>query len=186
MARYLQFRLPPLKVTQRSAGGSCLKKDVQRGASLGDIHPCSQQDVTETESVDYNLALGFEGDYKPPEGPNLYEIQQQANAAAWERIRRMMLNPVVESNAMPLGQACVKCLQTSASLQCQKCGPAIFYCDDCFLADHSKFNFFHVAEEWKVKCTIDIRCVPCLISIYERAYFCWYMSLTLANKPLLC
>jgi len=111
MARYLQFRLPPLKVTQRSAGGSCLKKDVQRGASLGDIHPCSQQDVTETESVDYNLALGFEGDYEPPEGPNLYEIQQQANAAAWERIRRMMLNAVVESNAMPLGQACVKCLQ---------------------------------------------------------------------------
>jgi len=91
-----------------------LSEDVHRGASLGDIHPCSQQDVTKTESVVYNLALGFEGDYEPPERPDLCEIQQQANAAAWQRIRQMMLNSVVESNAMPLGQACVKCLQTSS------------------------------------------------------------------------
>lgn len=102
----------------------------------------STEGLLETESVNYNLGLGFEGDYEPPGGPNLYEIQQQANAAAWERIHQMMLNAVVESNAMPLGQACVKCLQTSASLRCRKCGLAVFYCDDCFLADHSKSNFF--------------------------------------------
>ena len=148
MARHLQLKLPALKLTQRSASGSWQKKDILRGDSSGGGTHLHEHDTSISKESD---VLDFEyGGGDDCEGPSLYEIQQRSSVAAWEKLRPMMLSAIVESSGMPPGQNCVKCLQVPALLRCRRCGPTVFFCHACFLADHSKSNLFHVAEEWKV------------------------------------
>ena len=49
------------------------------------------------------------------------------HAAAWERIRHDLLRAVVESEAMPPNQVCIKCNDVLATLRCRKCGPSAFF-----------------------------------------------------------
>ena len=160
----LHFKLPPLKVTVRPTSGQIeriviYREDSARKSALSqdrpekdDFLPGSKDEEADSSRID-NIQYGssdVEVDEAFVEGPSLHKIQKQAHAAIWDGIRNDILRAVVESEAMPQNQVCIKCNNVLATLRCRKCGPSAFSCDVCFLTDHKNTNLFHIAEEWKV------------------------------------
>lgn len=81
--------------------------------------------------------------------PTLHELHQTATVNAWEKLRSRILFVATENSAMLSDQVCMVC-NTSAKFKCERCGPNIYYCFQCFCKQHETANFFHVAEEWEV------------------------------------
>ena len=146
----LRFKLPPLKVTFRPTVGKVERKLVYRDETARRLHIADAEVDAEkkfdcTSEIHDNIH-----DEAFSEGPTLDTIQKQANSAAWDRIRHQLLHAVVEGEAMPPHQPCIKCDDVQASLRCQKCHPSAFYCYGCFLLLHKTTNIYHTPEEWKV------------------------------------
>ena len=157
---HLNLKLPSLKVKQHSSSGQVQKRVVYRQAlstpwQISKNNDCSQSTSEPVEpSIDFHLLSDDKFDEGCSEGPSLHKLQREANASAWEEVRAKLLHAVVESEAMPLNQACTKCSEVPATLQCRKCGPSAFFCCACFHHVHCGINVFHVAEEWKVSVVI--------------------------------
>ena len=81
--------------------------------------------------------------------PTLHDLQSQAAVEGWNKLRGQMLLTAIEMSAMPEGQTCL-CCSEKATLRCQKCGPLVHYCYQCYLKQHERANFFHVPEKWEV------------------------------------
>ena len=156
MASYKRFKLPSLKVTNHSL---CETKELHRNQSHSLIIDEAatvnkENDTTVEESSSTNAAddmLGF-ADHTQDSSmiePTVYELQQRATVAAWEQLPGKMLSIAVENCALPVGQNCLTCINP-AKFRCERCGPLVFYCFDCFCNQHETTNFFHVAEEWEV------------------------------------
>ncbi len=143
MAQHISLKLPALKLRKRDTSGSCQRQDIYPVSSATSASEIQDED----NDPELYLDAGTSDD---TEGPSLYKIQQESSVAEWNEIRDKLVRAVVETNAMPLEQICVKCLESPASLRCQKCSVASFYCESCFVNEHSNANFFHVPEEWKV------------------------------------
>ena len=152
----LSRKLQPLKVTFRPTRGKVQTKLVYRDDSSSTrslpvaTAGTSAQGEPYVDDDDRVECSSQMPDEAFSEGPSLHTIQKQANAAAWERIRHQLLRVLVESEAMPRDQLCVKCSIVAASLRCRKCHPSAFFCKECFLSTHTTTNIFHVPEEWKV------------------------------------
>ena len=93
----------PKKLVYRDDGSSNRLSHTVAAATAGDV-----DDNIECSSQVQDEAFC--------EGPNLHTIQKQANAAAWESIRHQLLRAIVESEAMPQNQLCVKCNDVAANL----------------------------------------------------------------------
>ena len=156
MAKHIQLKLPSFRVTVRPTSGPVQKKIIHRSATsqvsqkLDSIEPGSASSPKPLESDYQHCDAEPHEDDDFTEGSSLHRIQKKANASAWEKIRPSLLKAVVESEAMPPYQECIKCFKVPASLRCRKCGPYAFFCTTCFLTAHCAVNIFHVAEEWKV------------------------------------
>ena len=81
--------------------------------------------------------------------PTTHELERKASVAAWEDVRESFLHVFTESFAMKIGQECLNC-KKEAGLRCLGCGPAAFFCEDCFSDLHMVVNIFHVPERWQV------------------------------------
>ena len=81
--------------------------------------------------------------------PICYEVETKASIAGWESIRKMVQVTVTEMEALPLLEICLRC-PAPATMRCQQCVSRSYYCQPCFLHNHTKVNIFHVAEIWKV------------------------------------
>ena len=143
MAAHFYLRLLPLKITVRPTTGRSERRVVhpeegpsmQRASIVAENEPSPPSSPAEIYTED---------------GPSMRTILKQASASAWGSIRHKLLHAVVEGEAMPESQLCVKCNNVYANLRCQKCGSSAFYCQECFLSLHTNINIFHTAEEWRV------------------------------------
>ena len=151
-AYYKQFKLPPLKLTRRSPG-NIERVVVHRGYTDG------SSETVISHSPD-SLFRGTVDPSRPdlvgpasPEflEPTHHELQSKANITGWKSIRSKLLRRYTESSAMPHGQLCLLCAN-SAELLCEQCGPAAFFCKQCFYLHHTSTNIFHTPKEWEVNC----------------------------------
>ena len=157
MAWRMRLKLPPFKVTQRTGAG-VVNRSLPRGRK---------------DSVPVKVSAGFETQKEEEEeqekgdglmemvtdensacqdesgAVSLHAIKQKAATEAWSHVRSALLKAAVESSAMPADQCCINCYD-SATHRCLQCGPLAYYCYECFVAAHSRVNFFHTGEIWKV------------------------------------
>ena len=156
MASHKRIKLPPLKVTHHSQKEA---REVYRGHMDADMETLGreQQAVSIHEgSTDAPHTVEGSSVNEIPElygaedtDPTLHELHRKATANAWEKLRSNILFLATENSAMPLGQVCIVC-SSAARFKCERCGPNIYYCYQCFCKQHETANFFHVAEEWEV------------------------------------
>ena len=167
MAFHKHFKLPPFKLTQRSAAGVQVQ-DVHRGASsqqspsdergsLAQDNPASNQ----CQSSLLEPSAFSQGNPVPLDEPTHHELQSKASVRGWEKLRNGMLSAATESSAMPIGQLCLLCPEP-AIFRCQECGPLMHYCSDCFRKQHEKANFYHVAEKWEVRYATESKSIVCI------------------------
>ncbi len=154
MASHKKFKLPPLKVTDHSQKEA---REVYRGHVDSDMETLGSE-LTQCPPSAHKPSNTVEGSSvnEIPElygaedtDPTLHELHRKATANAWEKIRSNILFLATENSAMPLKQVCIVC-SSSARFKCERCGPKIYYCFQCFCKQHETANFFHVAEEWEV------------------------------------
>lgn len=152
MAYHRKLKLCSLKVTHHSLKET---REVHRG-QVDNADTCSIElpehtsmaATPESEHTD-ELSTDMPDLYNEDDDPTLHELHQKATVSAWENLRSNILAIATESGAMPFEQVCMVC-NTSAKFKCERCGPNIFYCFNCFCKQHETANFFHVAEEWEV------------------------------------
>ena len=139
MAYQKRYKLPPLRLTQRCGDpvdvrsihpGTCGKQSVPPPEQQ-DQSPCHDALVSENEDTSL---------------PTLHDLQSQAAVEGWNKIRGQVLLTAVEMSAMPEGQTGL-CCSEKAILRCQKCGPLVHYCYQCYLKQHERANFFDVPEK---------------------------------------
>ena len=171
---YRRFPLPCLKLTQRPAFGQKSVNVIQRGVPDSQQNPqqnsiqaapeegsCSEACDSASEGGDYCLFPTMFG----PSEPTTYELERRSSVAGWEGVRSGILTAVTEIQAMPVNQTCLNC-ENTASLRCQRCGPLVFFCADCFQSGHCNTNLFHIPEKWEV----------CNIMYNTRAMAQWLSS----------
>ena len=143
-----RISLPPLKVTRRPAYGKKSVKYFERSVGYDSVREqveCEpSSDSTRVLVEDYMQATT-----SALNEPTCYEVETKASIAGWESIRKMVQVTVTEMEALPLLEICLRC-PAPATMRCQQCGSRSYYCQPCFLHNHTKVNIFHVAEIWKV------------------------------------
>lgn len=170
MAWRMKLKLPSFKLIQRSARGDPVYRNVPRGhrcatetfateevvesasVLVQEDHDVRDQGTGGTENLapSCNWEIGVSGwEESHSHYPSLHQIKQQANAAAWNGIRSVLLRAATESSAMPSFQCCIKC-SDAAQYRCIECGTAAYFCHVCFGEAHSRTNLFHAAEIWEV------------------------------------
>ena len=123
----LSCKLHPLKVTIHPTRGKVETKLVYRFDSLSRSQAVVSADKSiekeprNVEDVEHSSQIQGE-DFC--EGPSLHTLQKQANSAAWERIRHQLLCTIMECEAMPHNQLCIKCDDADAHLRCLRCHPS--------------------------------------------------------------
>lgn len=149
MAKRLNVKLQGFKLTKKPTSGKTSHHLIARGfkpEKTGNILGDSSNCETEIETVETHF---FHGDVQE-QLPTLHEISQKQSCESWKKIRSKLLKVVIESEAMPENQHCLMCSVEIATYRCKQCTPGMYYCATCFQAAHSRANFFHGAEIWKV------------------------------------
>lgn len=166
MAVRKKLKLPPLKVTYHPTFGTREVKNIQRGISVTSLDVCGHEEqgtqlqsqseapnqsgiVSDNHASCDSSQMFLNLQSNDDELPSLYEIEQRSSVTAWEKLRSGFLSIATECSAMPVDQICLIC-KSAAVLRCQRCGPSIYYCFDCFSRQHEIANIFHMPEEWKV------------------------------------
>ena len=149
MAYQKRYRLPPLKLTKR-CGAAVDYQSIYHRNSRGkqSVPPQQQQDSVRDDPLPDTVE--YEDAGEDISTPTLHGLQSQASIEGWSKVRGQVLLTAAEMCAMPENQTCL-CCSEKAILRCQKCGPLVYYCHQCFLNQHKKANFFHVPEKWEVK-----------------------------------
>ena len=148
MASHMKYKLPPFKLTKRSAGTTTQVK-IPRGQShCTNEEPSNISDSK--EEISFQEAESYDEGNSPviPE-PSLHEIKQKASVTAWCAIRATLRHVAVECNGMPIGQTCIIC-SAEANYRCVECAAWANYCPHCFSDAHSKVGIFHTGEVWEV------------------------------------
>ena len=163
------FSLRPLRLTHRTTDDVTECRDVHRGLIGVEETPSHDKQLHTLEEDDAaDSPINTPGqEYKSLEcshfivicislvvlpelnEPTCFELESEASVAAWEEIRRRILHVITESCVIRIGQQCCNCKQ-HAILRCLLCGPAAFFCEDCFSFLHRSLNILHVAEKWEV------------------------------------
>ena len=153
-AKRVKFKLPSLKLSQRSTSGEQIHRIVPRGCVLASQHD-TEKAMEEEDNDNVGSESGFDGGsfnditpVPPANEPSLHEITQKASIASWSRMRLDLLRTVIESNCMPHDQYCSKCFSQQATYRCLQCGPKSYFCHNCFGEVHNTMNFFHTGEAW--------------------------------------
>ena len=165
MSFYKHFKLPPFRLTQR-CGSNVQMQSLHRNMP-SQRRPTTDQSEDEScsEGVSIEMPTAMVVDSTPLTEPTNHEVDSQASVRGWNNdynVRKRLLLAAVESNAMPLNQVCILCSEL-AVLRCQECGPLVHFCIKCFLKQHEKLNFFHIAEKWEVTTSNKIVYVEILV-----------------------
>ena len=160
-----KLKLPPFRVTTVSTDGAVRSKPIKRGRTGEYVGPLAtdacadvrskpvkaeEQSIMEASVLDsLNMDHSDAEDSSGMDFPTLHEIKQRSNVAAWSGIRHSILDICIEGHAMPVDQQCTYCTLTDAVYRCTRCGPYVFFCEDCLLL-HSKNCVYHIPEIWKV------------------------------------
>ena len=75
----------------------------------------------------------------------------------WKDCIPSAFKAVVEGESMKDDVVCTNC-GAPANVRCRQCGPYVFFCSDCGVSFHSRWNYHHYPEMWKVW---DITCTSC-------------------------
>ena len=152
MAAHNHFKLPPVKVTQRSTYGSrkvsTLKRS-QRSHPSGHLNeqPENEQSQSPLTAFETSVVLNDEEE----EGLTGHRLGCISSISRWSEMREDLRKTVTENAALPINQLCLFCHKEKACLRCQKCGPLSFFCNSCYERWHASTNFFHVPERWEVR-----------------------------------
>ena len=67
----------------------------------------------------------------------------------WKECIPSAFKAVVEGESMKGDVVCMNC-GAPANVRCRQCGPYDFFCSDCGVSFHSRWNYHHYPEMWKV------------------------------------
>ena len=156
---YSRVSLPSLRLIKGPTFSSQSITSFQRGAydpgqpvtgELDDkqptqVSPAAQRDTAEG----FGSTFLTDDNVHDLKEPTCYELDSRSMVSGWNEIRERALNAIIETAAIPLNQACIKC-DCIAALRCSQCGPLGFYCLGCFQTCHKCVNFLHIPEKWEV------------------------------------
>ena len=125
MARSTKVKLPPLKVTQCSSNATTRLRKVPRGKSNPlNVVVDSVNDPKKDEQLEFSQSQSTFTYFDPIDcvGQNLslHSVKERASASAWDKIRSLLRNTVVECSAMPTDQSCILCPE-AALYRCLQC-----------------------------------------------------------------
>ena len=150
MAKRLKFKLPPLRMTQRSTSGEVSHGFIPRACrslrGTEQIERNEEQPSGVVSGASLNVGNWMEAS---DHLPSLHEITQKQATESWNKIRPELLKVAIASEALPKNRQCSCCIE-EASCRCLQCGPNIFYCKTCFEEAHRRANIFHTGETWQV------------------------------------
>ena len=150
MAFYSRVKLPPLKLSVRSASATCRTMLFRGSTEPSSINVAEDKVEENDQEEEADLTLDDLSDEACE--PTHHELHCKASVKGWAEHRKKLLSVLTESAAMPLGQLCALC-PNNALYRCQECGPLVFYCQECFRTQHKSVNYFYIAEKWEVyKC----------------------------------
>ena len=86
---------------------------------------------------------------------NEYQGRKIKEETGWEKVRDTLRKAYVKQQFLDNNAVCVQCLESSpeprkAVCRCLDCGWHELLCVECATENHSRRNFFHVLELWKV------------------------------------
>ena len=67
----------------------------------------------------------------------------------WRESIHSALKAVIEGESMQSDETCSNC-GAPANVRCRQCGPYAYFCSDCGISFHSRWNYHHYPELWKV------------------------------------
>ena len=67
----------------------------------------------------------------------------------WRESSYSAFKALIEEESMKMDETCSNC-GAPANVRCRHCGPCVYFCSDCGVRFHSRWNYHHYPERWKV------------------------------------
>ncbi len=86
--------------------------------------------------------------HEPDSSQSQHTKRQLKQSEKWRESIHSAFKAVIEGESMKSDETCSNC-GAPANVRCHQCGPYVFFCSDCGVSFHSRWNYHHYPELWK-------------------------------------